>query len=168
MQYITGQQEGGCGLLDYLGLNDGMGMSKNKRREQLAVYKVIKAKGLKPRFKAYRKRYSGEIICQCNKTGKELRMIWDGAGYDEDSKLVLIEAELTHDLVVSHIHSHLSRVVCMQGANIEASCLAWVVFPSQIQNIKGIVEDWLHFFTSVSSVQFPMIEYWDDKGTQYH
>ena len=94
-------------------------------------------------------------------------MIWDGAGYDKENKLVLIEAELTHELVVSHIHSHLSRVVCMLGANKEVSCIAWVVFPSMEEEIKKIVEEWLHFFTKGSNVSYPLVEYWDDSGKKY-
>jgi len=142
-------------------------MSRKKRLEQLAVYKIVKIKGLKPRFDTYKKRYSGEVVCVCDKTGKKLKMIWDGSGYDKNDKLVLIEAELINDLNIPHIHTHLSRIACMQGANMEISCLIWIVFPSQINNIREIVDNYLHFFSVVCSVKFPTIEYWDDTGKQY-
>jgi hypothetical protein len=128
-------------------------MNSNKREEQIAVYRTMKAIGLKRRLPE--EPGSFNYVRGADK----MSFIWDGAGLDKGNKLYLLEAELSESHGSLHIQGHLSRAVGMRIIGEPVHKLIWITYASSYQNLKKIVDGWLSMYYPILPTYIPDMEY---------
>lgn len=131
-------------------------LNDEKRRELSAVRAVMEAEGIRPRrskpTSSGRFHYSDR-----DEKGRprNLGFEWDGAGFDDGGRLIIIEAELNGSLNASHIQSHIARLPLMISAGDSVEKIIWVIQPSSRRQLTDIISNWMAFFEPALKIRMP-------------
>src|SRR5437867_765838 len=128
--------------------------------EQRAVYRSLKAMGLRRRYKTRGGR-GGRFIYAVSPSN--LIFDWDGGARSLDGSLVLVEAELSAPNAI-HVQGHLSRLAIMVAFKEKISKIVWIVRRIDFRKYKRVVSAWAKCFQSMFSILFPPMEFRDPIG----
>lgn len=128
--------------------------------EQRAVYRSLKAMGLRRRY-VTRGGRGGRFIYVASPSN--LFFDWDGGARSVDGSLILVEAELSAPNAI-HIHGHLSRLAIMVAFKEQISKLVWIVRRIDFRKYKGVVSAWAKCLQSMFSISLPPMEFRDPTG----
>jgi hypothetical protein len=131
-------------------------MNEEKRQELAAVRTVMQAEGIRPRRSTTAS--SGRFHYSRADGGGQIRSLgfeWDGAGYDKDGKLIIIEAELNGSLNASHIQGHLARLPLMISSGDCVEKIIWVIRPSRRRQLIDLVSSWMIFYEPSLKIRMP-------------
>jgi hypothetical protein len=135
--------------------------------ERRAVYAVLRAAQLRRRKGKSRGATGGKFLYVARDDREARRWIsfeWDGAGYDANGGLVVLEAELAGSLNASHIQSHLTRLAIMEANGDPVARVIWIIRPSRKRQLEEIIANWRVFFEAAASCELPPMEAWSQDG----
>ena len=136
-------------------------MKKNKVKEVEAVKATIEAAGLEPRLTGGRFEFLSKPSGSHELT---MEMIWDGAGYNKEKELILIEAELCNPLNKGHLQQHLTRLLVMKAAGLDVTKLIWIIYNTCSRQLYEIVCLWKHMLGKMSHIGLPEMEIRNPNG----
>jgi hypothetical protein len=131
-------------------------MNEERKKELAAVRAVMQAEGIRPRRQ--KTASSGRFhYSRMDDRGRirSLGFEWDGAGFDENGRLIIIEAELNGSLNASHIQGHLARLPLMISSGDCVEEIIWVIRPSKKRQLTDIISDWMIFSEPSLRIKMP-------------